>query len=73
MATKPRAPAHLSKPGRALWRRLVEDFAFEPHQLKLLTLAVEALDRCEQARQAIKADGAFRSDHVHGAGGAAHP
>jgi hypothetical protein len=36
--------------------------AEEPHTVKLLTIAAEALDRREGARQAIARDGAFLTD-----------
>jgi hypothetical protein len=42
-----------------LWRRLVDDYGLdaEPHALRVLTLACEALDRCEEARQALARHG----------------
>jgi P27 family predicted phage terminase small subunit len=60
--TTPRAPQHLSKAQRALWRHVMAEYELEPHHLKLLTLLCEALDRGEQARQAIASDGAYLPD-----------
>lgn len=56
-ADKRRAPRHLSAASKALWRQLVADYAFETHHFPVLQLALEALDRAEEARQAIAADG----------------
>jgi len=53
----PRAPAHLRPSTRKWWRTTAEDYQLEPHHLKVLTLAAEALDRCEEAREAITAAG----------------
>jgi phage terminase small subunit len=58
----PAPPDHLSAESRKLWRELVEAFAFEPAELRLLRLALEALDRSAQARRAIKRDGLFVLD-----------
>jgi P27 family predicted phage terminase small subunit len=61
-ATTPRAPAHLSKAQRALWRHVIGVYELEPHHVKLLTLLCEALDRGDEARQAIASDGAYLPD-----------
>jgi P27 family predicted phage terminase small subunit len=63
---KPRrinAPGHLQTATRAWWRRVAEDYVLEPHHLKLLQLAAEAWDRCQQAREQLAVDGiTFRDD-----------
>src|SRR5688572_7160222 len=61
MADSPKPPAHLSKRMKAFWRRVVDDYALEPHHLELFRLACEALDRTEEARAVIAAEGAFVS------------
>jgi phage terminase small subunit len=53
------APRHLSKRSKAIYRSVVADFdlANEPHALEVLRLALEALDRAEQARKQVAAEG----------------
>ena len=53
----PAPPKYLSKRSRALWRDLVATFSFDVHHYELLRLALEALDRAEQARELLAADG----------------
>lgn len=59
-----RPPRHLTRASRGLWRQLTAeyDLADEPHALRTLTLACEALDRGEEARQRIAQDGAYLVD-----------
>jgi len=59
-----RAPAHLSRPSRELWTAVVKEYELqeEPHALRLLTLACEASDRCEQARVALADEGLTYTD-----------
>ena len=62
-AKKPRAPAHLEPATRAWWASVAADYDLEPHHYRLLTLAGEAWDRCDQARALIATDGlVFRDD-----------
>lgn len=60
----PRAPAHLSARSRKLWRRLVEDYGLdeEPHALEVLRLALEAVDRAEEARSLLAREGLTVTD-----------
>lgn len=53
------APRHLTKQSKSLWRSLVADYGLgdEPAALETLRLALEALDRCEQARTALAKHG----------------
>jgi len=61
------APRHLSKSSRAAFRRVVDDYGLtdEPHALEVLRLALEAVDRAEEARTTIAAQGAYYTDR-HG-------
>jgi hypothetical protein len=58
------APKHLSSRSQTLYRRLAGnyDLAGEPHALETLRLALEALDRCEQARAALATHGTVYFD-----------
>jgi P27 family predicted phage terminase small subunit len=63
MKDRSKPPAHLKAATKRWWRSVVEEYALEPHHVRLLTLAAEAWDRCEQAREALSADGlTFRDD-----------
>ncbi len=53
----PQPPDHLSEPTRKWFASVVEDYALEPHHLRLLQLAGEAWDRCQQAREVLNRDG----------------
>jgi P27 family predicted phage terminase small subunit len=68
---KPKAPAHLRAGTRRWWRQVVEDYDLEPHHLLLLQTACSAWDRAEQAREAVKRDGAYLPDRYGGR--KAHP
>lgn len=54
-ATK--APRHLKAATRAWWEAVVSDWQLEEHHIRLLTLAGEAWDRCQQARELIAKEG----------------
>ena len=51
------APRHLKRATKAWFRSVVECFELEPHHVKLLTLAAEAWDRCQQAREVLAKQG----------------
>jgi len=55
--TKKRAPQHLQPATRRWWSSVVADFELEDHHIRLLTLAAESWDRCQQAREAIAEHG----------------
>jgi P27 family predicted phage terminase small subunit len=57
--TPPTPPKHLSAPRKALWRRIITDaaFHFQAHHLTQLELLCQALDRAEQARAVVAAEG----------------
>jgi P27 family predicted phage terminase small subunit len=52
-----KAPKHLAAPTRAWWDSVIEQYQLEPHHLKLLQLAAEAWDRCQEARETLARDG----------------
>lgn len=52
-----RAPAHLRPATRRWWASVVAGYELEAHHERLLTLACEAFDRCEQAREVLDTDG----------------
>jgi hypothetical protein len=58
----PEAPKSLSDRCRALWDSLTTGFEFEVAELETLRLGLEALDRAEQARLAVEAEGAYYVD-----------
>jgi phage terminase small subunit len=52
-----KAPKHL-KPETADWfNRVLADYQLEPHHIRLLTLAAQAWDRAEQAREVLAVSG----------------
>jgi phage terminase small subunit len=63
---EPKPPAHLSTRSKKLWNESVEGYVMEPHELELLRLLCEALDRAEQARVVIADEGAFVVDRYGG-------
>jgi len=57
-----RAPQHLEKNTRRWWCSVVEEYYLEDHHVRLLTLAAEAWDRCQQARKALEENGLIYHD-----------
>ena len=56
--TKPvRAPRHLSPTSRRLFADVTSSYVLEPHHVAILTKALEAFDRAEQARALVDAEG----------------
>src|SRR5450759_1027200 len=55
MSSTGRAPRHLSEPARRLYSEIVSSYELESHHLAILTKALEALDRADQARREIGA------------------
>lgn len=60
--TLPKPPKHLPRETRAWWSSVVQDFELEPHHIRLLTLAAEAWDRCQQARAILAKHGLTYED-----------
>lgn len=58
------APAHLTAASQALFSRIAGDYGLsgDDAALTLLRLACEAVDRCTEARERIKADGTYLPD-----------
>ena len=56
-AKKHKAPDHLAPETAAWWLSVHEDYELQQHHVRLLTLAAESFDRCQQAREAIAAEG----------------
>ena len=52
-------PKHLSESSKNWWISVCDSWELENHHRLLLTACCEALDRAEQARQAVANDGAF--------------
>ena len=55
--TRIRAPSHLTDATKAWYASVCRDYALEGHHLRLLQLAAEAWDRCQQAREILARDG----------------
>ena len=59
----PEPPQHLSASCSTWWKTVVTDFKLEDHHLRLLQLACEAWDRCQQAREILARESiTFRDD-----------
>ena len=63
-----KAPAHLLPDTRRWFTSVATTYHLEPHHLRLLQLAAESWDRCEQARKLIAQEGLTVPS-----GGRAHP
>lgn len=56
-AEKVSAPTHLQPVTRAWWESVVRRWQLEEDHVRLLTLAAEAWDRGQEARQQVEQDG----------------
>lgn len=61
---RPKAPAHLRPATRAWYNQIVTDYQLESQHLRLLSLAAEAWDRAEQAREILAKDGPVYTDRL---------
>jgi len=52
-----RAPKHLQPATRRWWGKIARAYELEPHHLRLLTLAGEAWDRGQEARELVASEG----------------
>lgn len=57
-----KAPQHLSLPAQRLFKDVSRAFDLQEHEVALLIMACESLDRAEQARQRLSEDGITVSD-----------
>ena len=57
--TVEKAPKHLTAATRRWWQAVAGEFELESHHLRLLTLAGEAWDRGQEARQTLAKAGAY--------------
>ena len=62
---KPKPPHHLRPATAKWWAGVVTDYELEAHHIRLLTLAAESWDRCQEARQAIEENGLTFLDKHH--------
>lgn len=64
MTSKPalKPPKHLRPETAAWWLSVADAFALEAHHLRLLTLAGEAWDRGQEAREMVAAAGPYFTD-----------
>jgi len=62
MVNNARPPGHLRAATRRWFASVVSDYDLDPHHVRLLTLAAEAWDRGQQAREIIDRDGMTFSD-----------
>ena len=53
-----RAPGHLSKESKKIWRHILKEYAIEDTAgLKILRVALESFDRAQAAREVIDLEG----------------
>jgi len=53
----PRPPAHLQPATRKWWRSVQNEYVLQPHHRRLLSLAGEAWDRGQEAREILDREG----------------
>lgn len=61
-STRPKPPPHLTPRARRLWREIVDGFELEGHHLRILEVALTAMDRGAAARAVIDKEGAVFPD-----------
>ena len=57
-----KSPDHLRPETQVWWRSVVADYFLEPHHVRVLTLAGEAWDTCQQARMVLNEKGLTYED-----------
>jgi P27 family predicted phage terminase small subunit len=53
----PTPPGHLSRPAKKLWRTVIRDYQLDAHHLEMLSAALQAWDRMNEARELLAAEG----------------
>ena len=59
---RPKAPKHLRTTTRKWFENVIDEYDLEPSDIRLLTLAGEAWDRGQQAREVVDRDGMTFTD-----------
>jgi P27 family predicted phage terminase small subunit len=57
-----RPPKHLKPATRRWWKSVLEEYDLEAHHVRILTLAAEAWDRCQEAREIVDREGLTYKD-----------
>ncbi len=70
METTPKPPEHLSREAKSWWRKITEEWELGNDALLVLRGALEAFDRCQQARKLLEKEGLvvldrFKQQKVH--------
>ena len=55
-------PKHLKPVTKKWWLNIAQNYELDSHHFKLLTLACEALERCQDAREGLKVHGTVYID-----------
>lgn len=53
----PKPPKHLKPATKKWFRQVIEEYDLEAHHVKILTLAAESWDRCQEAREILDREG----------------
>lgn len=64
---RPKAPAQLSAKAKTLWKKLNEQFEFEPDAAQTLGIALENLDLADKARELLRTEGLVVNGKKHAA------
>lgn len=62
IASTPKPPKHLRPATKRWFAGVIGDYVLEPHHVRLLTLAAEAWDRGQEAREALASHGLTFND-----------
>jgi phage terminase small subunit len=61
----PKPPVHLLAETQAWFNSVVAEYDLQPHHMRLLTLAAEAWDRCQAAREHLQIHGVTYVDRFN--------